>query len=227
VTVNVCAPIPASTVQEALALLRKAEEKCADLIEFRLDFLDTDVEFKNLISATKLAKIATNRSRREGGKFRGNESKRIDILLMAAEAGCEFVDIELATEDVQNIIRKIKRLGAQTIVSYHDFHATPDLSKLNDILKKQMKVGADICKIVVTAKRLQDNLRMLDFVSNSSKKTKVVSFAMGKLGVISRVLSPIYGASFTFASVERGAESAAGQLTIDEVKNIYKLMELE
>lgn len=224
---NVCTPIPASTVQEALALLRKAEEKHADLIEFRLDYLDKDLDFKDLVSGTKLAKIATNRLASEGGKFRGNESERVDSLLEAAEAGCEFVDIELATNDVRSVIKKVKTLGAQAIISYHDLHFTPDLSKLNRILKKQMSVGADICKIVLTAKQLGDNLRILQFVSNSSKKTKVVSFAMGKLGMISRVLSPIYGASFTFACVEHGTESAAGQLTLDEVKNIYRLMELE
>jgi 3-dehydroquinate dehydratase type I len=137
------------------------------------------------------------------------------------------VDIELATDNLGSLVEKIKRLGAKTIVSYHDFHSTPDLPEFDRVLNQQMSLGADICKIVSTATEIQDNLRILEFVSNSTKKVKIVSFAMGKLGVISRVFSPIYGASFTFASVQRGAESAAGQLTLDEIRNIYRSMELE
>ena len=225
--VNVCAPITALTLQEALELLRKAEERQADLIEFRLDYLNQNARIDELISATKLPKIATNRPAGEGGEFKGKEEDRLQSLLGAAEAGCEFVDVELAANDVRNIIKKTHKIGAQAIVSHHDSRSTPDTQRLDRILRKQMSVGADICKIVLTAKKFSDNLRILEFVSNSSKKTKIVSFAMGKLGVISRVLSPIYGASFTFASVERGTESAAGQLTLEEIKGIYRLMRLE
>jgi 3-dehydroquinate dehydratase type I len=226
VTPSVCAPIAASTVQKAMRLLRKAEKNNANLIEFRLDHLEKNYRMSDLISSTRLPRIATNRSANEGGKFRGEETNRVQSLLQAAEAGCEFVDLELAMENLGSIIRKAKRLGAQVIISYHDFQRTPDLQELRRILEKQMNLGADICKIVSTAKEQSDNLRILEFVFNASRKTKVVSFAMGKLGVISRVLSPIYGASFTFASVERGAESAAGQLTLDEIRNTYRLMRL-
>jgi 3-dehydroquinate dehydratase type I len=209
-----------------MRLLRKAEKNNANLIEFRLDHLEKNYRMSDLISSTRLPRIATNRSANEGGKFRGEETNRVQSLLQAAEAGCEFVDLELAMENVGSIIRKAKRLGAQVIISYHDFQRTPDLQELRRILEKQMNLGADICKIVSTAKEQSDNLRILEFVFNASRKTKVVSFAMGKLGVVSRVLSPIYGASFTFASVERGAESAAGQLTLDEIQNAYRSMRL-
>jgi 3-dehydroquinate dehydratase type I len=209
-----------------MRLLRKAEKNNANLIEFRLDHLEKNYRMSDLISSTRLPRIATNRSANEGGKFRGEETNRVQSLLQAAEAGCEFVDLELAMENVGSIIRKAKRLGVQVIISYHDFQRTPDLQELRRILEKQMNLGADICKIVSTAKEQSDNLRILEFVFNASRKTKVVSFAMGKLGVVSRVLSPIYGASFTFASVERGAESAAGQLTLDEIKNAYRSMRL-
>lgn len=225
-TPSVCASIAASTVQKTMRLLKKAEKNNANLIEFRLDHLEKNYRMSDLISSTRLPRIATNRSANEGGKFRGEETNRVQSLLQAAEAGCEFVDLELAMENVGSIIRKAKRLGVQVIISYHDFQRTPDLQELRRILEKQMNLGADICKIVSTAKEQSDNLRILEFVFNASRKTKVVSFAMGKLGVVSRVLSPIYGASFTFASVERGAESAAGQLTLDEIKNAYRSMRL-
>ena len=66
----------------------------------------------------------------------------------------------------------------------------------------------------------------LQIADGSSKEQNALMQAR-KLGVISRVLSPVYGAAFTFASVERGAESAAGQLTLDEIRGIYRSMRLE
>jgi 3-dehydroquinate dehydratase type I len=204
-----------------------AEKNGADLIEFRLDYMKKELDLRRLISATRLPIIATNRIASEGGRFRGKETARIQYLLDASKMGCKFVDLELETRNVRSIIREIKTFGSKIIISHHDPQCTPDLQILNSILRKQINIGADICKIITTANNLSDNIRVLEFLSEASKRTEIVSFAMGRLGVISRVLSPVYGGSFTFASVERGAESATGQLTLDEVRNIYGLMRLK
>jgi 3-dehydroquinate dehydratase len=45
---------------------------------------------------------------------------------------------------------------------------------------------------------------------------------MGRLGIPSRVLSPIFGAYFTFASSSSGRETAAGQIPIDNLRALYK-----
>ncbi|MEM2960941.1 MAG: type I 3-dehydroquinate dehydratase, partial [Candidatus Bathyarchaeia archaeon] len=55
-----------------------------------------------------------------------------------------------------------------------------------------------------------------------SKKTNLVCFAMGENGLLSRILSPLFGASFTYASLERGLETAPGQITISELREIYR-----
>ena len=225
--VNLCATIPAPTVNQAFDLIKKAEQRDANLVELRFDYLDDLSRTCEIISATRLAKIATLRPASKGGRFRGKEHDRIRCLLEAAKSGCEFIDIELGTKNTPEIIRNIKNLGAKTIISYHDFHSTPNLRKLNMILGRQIKTKADLVKIVTTAKRLRDNLTILDFVAKAIERREVVSFAMGQLGTVSRILSPIYGASFTFAAVERGIESAAGQLTLEEMRNIYRLMRLE
>lgn len=46
---------------------------------------------------------------------------------------------------------------------------------------------------------------------------------MGEHGVISRLLSPKFGGFLTFGSLAPGKESAPGQLTIADLKNIYGL----
>jgi 3-dehydroquinate dehydratase len=47
---------------------------------------------------------------------------------------------------------------------------------------------------------------------------------MGNYGKISRVASPFFGGFFTMASIKKGDETAKGQLTIDELKTIYQII---
>ncbi|MCK5563398.1 type I 3-dehydroquinate dehydratase, partial [Candidatus Bathyarchaeota archaeon] len=53
---------------------------------------------------------------------------------------------------------------------------------------------------------------------------KIVCFAMGEAGKVSRLLSPLFGGYFTFASLDRGNETAAGQLAIQEMITAYELL---
>jgi 3-dehydroquinate dehydratase len=56
------------------------------------------------------------------------------------------------------------------------------------------------------------------------EKTNIVCFAMGKKGVLSRIFSPLFGAYFTYASVNQGLETASGQLDIQRLRKIYSLL---
>ncbi len=47
---------------------------------------------------------------------------------------------------------------------------------------------------------------------------------MGEHGKVSRLLSPLFGAFFTFASLEQGNETAAGQMSINEMRAAYALL---
>ena len=148
-------------------------------------------------------------------------------MLTAANNGFEYVDVELANPKLKNFIKEMSELSAKPIVSFHDFEKSPSLSELNSILERENASGAAICKIVTTAKRIEDNLTLLNFTSTASSKTKTVCFAMGELGKVSRLLSPLFGSFFTFASLDRGSETAAGQMTIQEMKTAYELLGLK
>ncbi len=89
------------------------------------------------------------------------------------------------------------------------------------VLDEEIASGASICKIVTTAKQIEDNLPALSFVSFASSKAKLVCFCMGEHGKTSRLLSPLFGAFFTFASLEQGNETAAGQMSISEMRAAY------
>jgi 3-dehydroquinate dehydratase-1 len=109
------------------------------------------------------------------------------------------------------------------IISFHDFNETPGSARLQEVLEKETANGAEVCKIITTAKRSEDNITMLNFVSKASRNAKMVCFSMGELGKPSRLLSPLFGAFFTIASLEHGKETASGQLTLQEMRRSYQV----
>jgi 3-dehydroquinate dehydratase type I len=209
------------TVPEALRLIEKAEAAHADFIEIRLDRLEDCLEnnhgLADLAAHGKTPKIATDKASR-------TEMEHRQMLLSAAKSGFEYVDVELSTPQLESLVRELKALGAKPIVSFHKFDGSLSISELNSVLEKEISSGAEVCKIVTTAKQTVDNLTSLNFTSAASSKTKLVCFCMGELGKMSRLLSPLFGGFFTFASLERGSETASGQMTIQEMKIAYKLL---
>jgi 3-dehydroquinate dehydratase type I len=216
-----------ATATEALSLIEKAEDARADLIEVRLDCLENCSELADVAAHGKTPKIATNKLRSCQGRFSGTETEQQQILLTAAKNGFEYVDIELISPKLEDTVREVKALGAKPIVSFHDFTKSLSLPELSRILEREITSGADVCKIVTTAKQIEDNLTVLNFTSAACSRAKVVCFVMGELGRVSRLLSPLFGGYFTFASLERGSETAAGQMTIQEMKAAYELLGLK
>jgi 3-dehydroquinate dehydratase type I len=216
----------AKNVLEALSLIEKTEKLKIGLIEIRLDEFEEIDRLSDIVNWTKTPLIATSRSLKEGGKFKGSEEERKEILLNAAKAGFKYIDVELSMPLLQETIKELRKYDVKIIISFHDFEKTPGIDKLKSILNQEVSYGADVCKIVTTAKKFEDNLTIFNFLNEESKRVKLVSFAMGEYGKISRVLSPFFGSYFTFASLEKGRETAPGQLTVYELKSIYETLGL-
>lgn len=220
-TPKICVSLLPKTVPEALLLIEKAEAVHADFIEIRLDrlkdCLGNNRGLADLASYGKTPKIATDKASR-------TETEHRQLLITAAESSFEYVDVELSTPQLEDLIEELKALGAKPIVSFHKFDGSLSLPELNSVLEREISSGAAVCKIVTTAKQIEDNLTTLNFISTASSKAKVVCFCMGELGKVSRLLSPLFGGFFTFSSLESGSETALGQLTIQEMKAAYELL---
>jgi 3-dehydroquinate dehydratase type I len=227
VTNKICLSIAAPNVSDILSFINNSSTKSADFIEIRLDHLKTLNGIEKISDEAKIPLIATNRQYKQGGKRLQKEKKRVETLLKVAHYGFSYVDIELTTPKVKTIIREIGKIGAKPIVSFHDFNKTLSADRLRKIVYKQIKVGAYVCKLVTTANKLSDNLSCLSLVSEMREKTKIICFAMGKKGRISRILSPLFGANFTYASLKEGLETASGQLSIEQLKRIYSLLDVK
>jgi 3-dehydroquinate dehydratase type I len=224
VTTRICVSILPKNNLEALSLIDKAEKAQADLIEVRLDCLETSRNLSELVKSTKVPLIATNKVVSEKGFFAGTETERQQTLLNAAKNGFEYVDVDLSSPKHKETIGKLKSLGAKPIVSFHKFDGALSSSEMEKVLEQEIASGAIVCKIITTAKKNEDNLTALNFVSSMSSKVKLVCFCMGEQGKVSRLLSPMFGAFFTFASLEQGNETAAGQMAIQEMRATYNLL---
>ena len=138
--------------------------------------------------------------------------------------GASIVDIELGTVNLKEAVNSIKK-RAKCLLSFHELARTPNIDSLKTIARRQQEAGADICKVVTTAQGFEDNLTVLQLISELPE-ARVISFAMGSLGFMSRVLCPLVGGDFTYASVEQGMESASGQITVNNLRKIYGMMKL-
>jgi 3-dehydroquinate dehydratase type I len=183
------------------------------------------VKLPPLLENRKKPFIVTNRKKEEGGKYKGEEGERLNVLEKAIDLGADYIDVELATERsfLQNLIRN--RRETRIILSFHDFQKTPSLKELQKLFGQMVRLGADVIKIVPFARFWEDNLNILSLIPFAKQREqKIVAFCMGEKGKISRIFSPILGAAWTYASLNKNKLSAPGQLTVRELKAIWEKM---
>lgn len=212
---KICAAITAGD----LASLKEIEP-LADLLEVRIDLIGEG--WREVARGLNKPWIACNRLAAEGGRAGGSEKERTASLLEAIELGASIIDIELNAPGLEEVVRSVKP-RAECLISYHDLSGTPPLAELERLLERQVQAGADICKIVTTAASFEDNMIVIGLVS-AHPDLKLVSFAMGPAGVISRVLGPLAGGYFTYASAGAGLESAPGQINARDLRKLYEMI---
>ncbi len=212
---RICAVI----VNRDLEAIRGVEQ-FIELFELRIDLIGDG--WQELARQLKKPWIACNRSADEGGRWKGDEVRRIEELVKAVELGADIVDIELRTINLEETVMLIKK-RAKCLLSFHELEGTPPLDRMRGVIQKELEAGADICKMITTAQRFEDNLNVLQLITEFPK-AKIVSFAMGPLGLASRILCPLVGGDFTYASIEKGKESASGQITVRDLRNIYEMV---
>jgi 3-dehydroquinate dehydratase I len=208
-----------SVTNDDHASIKKAEP-LADLFEVRMDLIGKN--WRETAGILKKPWIACNRRADEGGKARGNDEDRVKELLSAIPLGAAIIDIELMTPGLARYVKDIKG-KAQCLISYHNFKETP-AEKLRDIVRQELDCGADICKVATMARSFADNLAVLQLIKEFPGQ-KIVAFTMGETGQISRVLCPLAGGYFTYASIRPGKESAPGQMEAETLIKLYGMMQ--
>lgn len=194
--------------------MHEAAAAGADLAECRLDFLKhapDEQALRGLLSDRPIEVIVTNRPVRQGGKFKGSERRRLAILRLAAQLSPTYIDVEddVPAEDWP---------GGAIVLSHHDFSGMPgDLDAIAAALDRS---PAAVNKQVFMTSRANETLRAFDILRACRKPT--ISLAMGEAALCSRILARKFGAFGTFASLAGGCESAPGQPSIADMKNLYR-----
>jgi 3-dehydroquinate dehydratase/shikimate dehydrogenase len=222
----------AVTGADAGEMVEKAETLVRDnpFLEFRLDYLPKPglaiPKIKAFMeSHPGTVVIATCRRTVAGGRFRGSMASELDILAKASGAGCQLLDVELQTA-IKSKPAQVQKLRGRSalILSFHDFRGT---KRLDETLQKMLAVQADFYKIVSTATTLSDNVTMIKFLAKESDKHSLIGICMGEQGIISRVLGVRAGSVFTFAALSPDEKTAPGQVTAQELRNVYRIEQVD
>jgi 3-dehydroquinate dehydratase/shikimate dehydrogenase len=209
-----CVPIFVNSVAQAHRDAALAAEAGAELIEFRIDQFNPLAD-PGLVANSPLPCIVTCRSKAEGGKCELTDEQRLEILRRQLEFGASYADIELATYRDQK--PSLSTTG-RVILSSHDFTGRPE--RLYNILTELNESPADVAKIVWQARTIRDNIEVFEILQSRHKPT--IALCMGEAGLISRVLAKKFGAFLTFASLQNDSATAPGQITIEQMKRLYR-----
>jgi 3-dehydroquinate dehydratase-1 len=198
----------------------------ADFVEIRFDFLMTsDIpESLKIVESIRNRAVFTLRSGQQNGNFVGKNEDRIFWLKQLALSQPMLLDIELHTlRDNDELVDFFTEQKTRMLVSWHDFEKTPSRNELIDLLG-EMRIYSNYVKLVTTARNVDDCILVLDLYKVVTE-LNLISFAMGELGILSRILCTIYGnAPFTYAALEEAFVS--GQLTIQQMRKLYDIIGL-
>ncbi len=187
------------------------------VVEIRLDSIELTAEDMAAISQKARCWIATCRPGTH------TPEKRMEQLSMAIMAGASYVDIEYESVPVfrEPLVKLARKKGCKVMISYHDYKQTPNRETLCRIIRQSFNMGADRVKLATMANSKADSARILSLYDDFDR---LLAFAMGKEGRISRVAAPMLGADFTYASAGEGAETAPGQFTASQLETIYDIV---
>ena len=208
-----CVTIARTRHKHAIAEHLQVAEAGGKLVELRLDYIGRSIDLARLLKNRPTAVVLTCRRKEDGGRWDRTEEERLMLLRSAIAMGVEYVDLE------EDIAEKIPRYGkTKRIVSLHNFEGTP--GNLESLHAGLAKLDADIVKIAVQANSFCDTIRMLQLMQSAAVPT--IGISMGDYGTPSRILATRYGAPFTFCVFNTERKVAPGQLSFDQMKNIYR-----
>lgn len=214
---QICVSIGRGRHKQMIAEHKHLVENGAQLVELRIDYIRRAPDLKRLLDNRPGPVVFTCRRKSDQGRWEGSEQDRQMLLRSAIVHGVDYIDLE------GDIAGSVPRYGkTKRIISHHDFQETPD--NLEAIHESLCQHDPDIVKIAVKANSPSDNFRILKMIAGS--KVPTVGIGMGEIGVPTRILAGKFGAPFTFATFHHERTLAPGQLSFEQMKNVYRFEKL-
>ena len=220
---RICAVVAAATAKEMVRQLLRAL-RLTRTVELRLDRIRSVRERGRLHGwldshRPRATLIATCRRREAGGRYDGDVWFQVIDLQVAAVTGCGWVDLEIETAAQPSALAYLAHF-ARVLVSFHDFRGTP--RDLGAIVRRLKRCAGGAIKIATQCNSIADSLRVLELARG---RRNVVAVPMGEVGLPARVLALREGSALAYAAVEKA--TAPGQLSLDEMKNLYRADQLD
>jgi len=148
-------------------------------------------------------------------------SKRKALLKELIDLKRKYLDLEFKRDT--SLIPYLKKVSPKTklILSFHDTQKMP--ANIDALILKMKKYKPWKVKVVGTAKSTLDALKMLTHVK---KHSNVIGIAMGEKGFLTCLLGPLYKEPVTYATLAQKGQEAPGQLSVNELKEVYNYSEL-
>ncbi len=146
-------------------------------------------------------------------------------LIKAVEAGARYVDVEI--EAPKHMSKRVRQAahenGTVFIRSYHDFEGTDSIPALKALVEKCRYHGADMVKLVTTARCAEDVERVMSLYDWArTEGIDLIAFCMGDAGRESRLECLKRGAPYTYAALTAEEAAAPGQIPASEMhKAVY------
>jgi 3-dehydroquinate dehydratase/shikimate dehydrogenase len=186
--VAILAGTPARVRADLAALAARSSSLPAEVAaEVRLDLMDPPDPA--VCAGAPLPVVATCRRPRDGGRYRGGEAERLDLLRRAAAAGARWVDVEADVLDSWSAAGR-----AQVVASLHDFEATPP--DLPATVGRLLGAEVALVKVATRTRSLVDLMTLAAAVRQAPGR--VIAVGMGQPGAASRVLADRIGSAWMY-----------------------------
>ena len=222
---KICVSVCAREINEFIKKIKRASE-LADIIELRFDCLKNRANGDLLSTLQKIQKefkkkyLCTFRPREQGGKIRLTYKERKKFWNSEINLLETWIDLEV------DIISDFQcERFSKIICSHHDFSNVP--KKLDEIYEELSKTESDIIKIAFNVNNIIDSFALWKILEEAKPENKkIIPIAMGEAGKWTRILGLAYGSPITYASLETGNETAPGQISVNDLINVYRVKEL-
>jgi 3-dehydroquinate dehydratase/shikimate dehydrogenase len=212
---KVCVSIAPKAESETEKLMLEADASPASIIEVRLDSL--------VFSPHSLRKMMRRLNTTKPFVLTVSDDPTIGFgqTKMGAEALRLLADLAEYV-DAPGLIDEpgaSKLFGDAKLIRSKHFHHGLSFDEGLRVLEELKNRKCDLVKMVFAAEKIQDNLVAMRLASKTNFPNIV--FCMGEKGLLSRLMAPICGSQWTYASLKQGLETASGQIDVQTVVDIY------
>lgn len=231
------APTTAKTSEDFVKTVKTlAARPELDMIEARLDYLGNlkPDEFARLTreayeaSGDKIL-LVTVRNGTDGGPINFDDATYEAVYSAVIASGrADVLDFEIFRDAAMTarLIEAAHAKGIKVILSDHEFKFMPEEDEIIRRLILEDRMGADILKIAVMAHSPEDALKLMSATAKVRRlysNKPMLTMAMGKWGVLTRITGEGFGSDLTFASVG-GKASAPGQIPSAECLQVLETL---